>query len=147
MLSTFQLPTLYGCNVPISGQANSRESAPNKEKRTLPGIDAGVSEFGCVAALGPEGPISAARFGNINPIPFRSRRGSAYTAGATPAVAARAFKVCRRPAPPHAIVSLRRRTRDDRRALASARHVCSGARLSLHPVNIQNGTLRSLRAD
>ena len=66
---------LYGCNVPISGQANSRESAPNKEKRTLPGIDAGVSEFGCVTALGPEGPISTARFGNINPIPFRSHRG------------------------------------------------------------------------
>ena len=61
--------------LPISGQANSRESAPNKEKRTLPGIDAGVSEFGCVTALGPEGPISTARFGNINPIPFRSTRG------------------------------------------------------------------------
>ena len=54
---------------------------------------------------------------------------------------------CRRTAPPHAIVSLRRRARYGRRALASARHVCSGTRLSLHPVNVQNGTLRSLRAD
>ena len=62
---------LYGDNVPISGQADSRESVPYKEKRTLPGTSADVSEFVCVAALDPEGPISVSRFGNINPIPFR----------------------------------------------------------------------------
>ena len=63
---------LYGDNVPISGQADSRESVPYKEKRTLSGTPADVSEFVCVAALDPEGPISVSRFGNINPIPFRS---------------------------------------------------------------------------
>ena len=62
---------LYGSNVPISGQTDSRESAPYKEKTTLPGTTADVSWFVCVAALDPEGPISASRFGNINPIPFR----------------------------------------------------------------------------
>ena len=62
---------LYGNNVPISGQADSRESVPYKEKRTLPGATADVSWFVCVAALDPEGPISPSRFGNINPIPFR----------------------------------------------------------------------------
>tara|TARA_B110000240_G_scaffold153394_1_gene170098 strand:- start:1871 stop:2065 length:195 start_codon:yes stop_codon:yes gene_type:complete len=34
---------LYGNNVPISGQADSRESVPYKEKRTLPGTSADVS--------------------------------------------------------------------------------------------------------
>ena len=62
---------LYGNNVPISGQTDSRESVPYKEKRTLPGTPADVSWFVCVAALDPEGPISVAKFGNINPIPFR----------------------------------------------------------------------------
>ena len=63
---------LYGNNVPISGQADSRESVPYKEKRTLPGTPADVSWFVCVAALDPRRePISASRFGNINPIPFR----------------------------------------------------------------------------
>ena len=62
---------LYGDNVPISGQADSRECIPYKEKRTLPGTSADVSWFVCVTALDPEGPISVARFGNINPIPFR----------------------------------------------------------------------------
>ena len=67
---------LYGMySVPISGQADSRESVPYKEKTTLPGTEADVSEIGCVAALDPEGPISASRFGNINPIPFRSKSG------------------------------------------------------------------------
>ncbi|KAL8619357.1 hypothetical protein ACOMHN_057001 [Nucella lapillus] len=58
--------------VPISGQADSRERVPYKEKRTLPGVSADVSHFVCVAAHGPGGPISVSRFGNINPIPFRS---------------------------------------------------------------------------
>ena len=42
---------LYGSNVPISGQADSRDYAPYKEKITLPGTPADVSEFVCVAAL------------------------------------------------------------------------------------------------
>ena len=62
---------LYGNDVPISGQADSRESVPYKEKRTLPGASADVSWFVCVAALDPEGSLSVAGFGNINPIPFR----------------------------------------------------------------------------
>ena len=62
---------LYGRDVPISGQADSRESAPYKEKRTLPGALADVSWFVCVTALDPEGPLSVTGFGNINPIPFR----------------------------------------------------------------------------
>ena len=62
---------LYGDNVPISGQADSRESVPYKEKRTLPGAPADVLEFGCVTAPASEEAISAFRFGNINPIPFR----------------------------------------------------------------------------
>lgn len=63
---------LYGNNIPISGQADSRESVPYKEKRTLPGTSADVSEFVCVTAHGPDkGPNSDAGFGNINPIPFR----------------------------------------------------------------------------
>jgi hypothetical protein len=68
---TARAAVLYGHDVPISGQADSRESVPYKEKRTLPGTSAGVSEFVCVAALDPEGPVSVSGFGNINPIPFR----------------------------------------------------------------------------
>lgn len=34
---------LYGNHVPISGQADSREFVPYKEKRTLPGTPANVS--------------------------------------------------------------------------------------------------------
>ena len=62
---------LYGNNVPISGQADSRESVPYKEKRTLPGTSADVSQFVCVAAHDPEGQFSASECGNINPLPFR----------------------------------------------------------------------------
>ncbi len=68
---TARAAVLYGHDVPISGQADSRESVPYKEKRTLPGTSAGVSEFVCVAALDPERPVSVLGFGNINPIPFR----------------------------------------------------------------------------
>ena len=68
---TARAAVLYGNNDPISGQADSRVSVPYKEKRTLPGTPADVSEFVCVAALDPEGPISVSGFGNINPIPFR----------------------------------------------------------------------------
>ena len=62
---------LYGNLAPISGRADSRGFVPYKEKRTLPGADADVSWFDCVAALGSEEPISASGFGNIDPIPFR----------------------------------------------------------------------------
>ena len=62
---------LYGNNDHISGQADSMVCVPYKEKRTLPGASVDVSWFVCVAALDPEGPISVARFGNVNPIPFR----------------------------------------------------------------------------
>ena len=49
------LPVLYGNNVPLTGQADSRESVPYKEKTTLPGTPADVSEFVCVTALDPLG--------------------------------------------------------------------------------------------
>ena len=68
---TARAAVLYGHDVPISGQADSRESVPYKEKRTLPGAPADVSWFVCVAASAPERAISASGFGNINPIPFR----------------------------------------------------------------------------
>ena len=44
---------LYGDNVPISGQADSRDGAPYKEKKTLPGAPADVSHFVCVTAHCP----------------------------------------------------------------------------------------------
>ena len=68
---TARAAVLYGNNVPISGQTDSRESVPYKEKRTLPGTSAAVSEFVCVTARDPRGPISVSGFGNMNPIPFR----------------------------------------------------------------------------
>ena len=71
---------LCGAQVPISGQTDSRVAAPYQEKRTLPGTHADVSEFACVAAPGAGAPISVSRFGNINPIAFRS-------AGATASIA------------------------------------------------------------
>lgn len=63
---------LYGAHSPISGRTDSRACAPYQEKRTLPGTHASVSEFGCVAALGAEAPISVSRLGNINQIPFQT---------------------------------------------------------------------------
>ena len=69
---------LYGNNVLISGQADSKESVPYKEKRTLPGAAADVSEVVCVAALVPCGTLSVLGFGNINPIPFRLEAGRAF---------------------------------------------------------------------
>ena len=70
---TARTAVLYGSNTPISGQPDSRGYAPYKEKRTLPGTLADVSEFVCVTALDPERSISVGRVGNVNPIPFRSR--------------------------------------------------------------------------
>ncbi|KAI8727599.1 hypothetical protein BgiBS90_038139 [Biomphalaria glabrata] len=55
---TARAAVLYGAIVPISGQADSRDEAPYKEKRTLPGAPADVPHFVCVAARGPKGPIS-----------------------------------------------------------------------------------------
>jgi hypothetical protein len=46
-----------------------------KKRQLFPGSSVDVSEFGCVAALGPEGPISVSGLGNIDPIPFRSAAG------------------------------------------------------------------------
>ena len=40
---TARAAVLYGNNVPISGQTDSRESVPYKEKRTLPGTPTDVS--------------------------------------------------------------------------------------------------------
>ncbi len=70
---TARAAVLYGNNNPISGEADSRVYVPYKEKKTLPGTSADVSEFVCVTALVPEGTISETRLGNINPIPFRHR--------------------------------------------------------------------------
>ena len=50
---TARAAVLYGNNDPISGRTDSRVSVPYKEKRTLPGTSADVSEFVCVAAHGP----------------------------------------------------------------------------------------------
>ena len=83
---------LYGHNVPISGQADSRESVPYKEKRTLPGAAADVSEVVCVTALVPCGTLSVLGFGNINPIPFRQEAGRAFIIINV--------CVCKRPSPP-----------------------------------------------
>ena len=49
---TARAAVLYGNNIPISGQSDSRESVPYKEKITLPVTNASISEFGCVTALG-----------------------------------------------------------------------------------------------
>ena len=53
---TARAAVLYGNEDPISGQADSRDAVPYKEKRTLSGTLAGVSEFVCVTAHGPRGP-------------------------------------------------------------------------------------------
>ena len=76
---TTRTAVLYRNNIPISGQTDSRDSVLYKEKRTLPRALADVSQFVCVAALGPEGPISLTEFGNINPIPFRLESGVRLT--------------------------------------------------------------------
>ena len=50
---TARAAVLYGAKVPISGQADSRDGAPYKEKKTLPGAPADVSHFVCVTAHCP----------------------------------------------------------------------------------------------
>ena len=47
---TARAAVLYGAKVPISGQADSRDGTPYKEKKTLPGAPADVSHFVCVTA-------------------------------------------------------------------------------------------------
>ena len=49
---TARAAVLYGTLVPISGQADSRDGVPYKEKRTLPGAPADVPHFVCVTAHG-----------------------------------------------------------------------------------------------
>ena len=49
---TARAAVLYGYAVPISEQVHSREFDPYKEKTSLPGTTANVSEFVCVTALG-----------------------------------------------------------------------------------------------
>ena len=61
---TARAAVLYGAVVPISGQADSRDWAPYKEKRTLPGAPADVPHFVCVAARGT--PVLV---GNQSPCP------------------------------------------------------------------------------
>ena len=59
----------------ISGQADSKARAkPHKEKKTLPGTPANVSQVICVAALAAEATIvSEALCRNINRLPFCRR--------------------------------------------------------------------------
>ena len=69
---------LYGNNIRISARSDSTEFVPYKEERTLPRTPADESEIVCVTALNTVVtlcPISASRFGNINPIPFRPKSG------------------------------------------------------------------------
>ncbi len=49
-----------------------------KKRQLFPGSSVDFSEFGCVAALVPEGTISVSGLGNINPIPFRSAAGQTH---------------------------------------------------------------------
>jgi len=51
MADHYVMVVLYQALNPISGQTDFRVKACQKEKRTLSGAPAGVSGFGCVAAL------------------------------------------------------------------------------------------------
>ncbi|KAG8171805.1 hypothetical protein JTE90_023059 [Oedothorax gibbosus] len=62
----------YENSVPISGRADSRTTKLLQRKDNSPGSPSTSPSFGCVTALGTEGPISVSGLGNINPIPFRS---------------------------------------------------------------------------
>jgi hypothetical protein len=86
---TARAAVLYGNNIPISGQADSRESVPYKEKTTLPGTPADSLRVRLRYRHGPyppslrtgeAGPIPVSRFRNINRIPFRSRQAKASKA-------------------------------------------------------------------
>ena len=65
---------LFGINIHISRQAVFMESKPYREKTTLPGTNADVFDFDCVAAFATEVTPSASEFGNINPMPFRENQ-------------------------------------------------------------------------
>ena len=67
---TARAAVLYGADVPISGQAASREGAPYKEKRTLLGAPADVPHFVCVAARGRWGHSPCPGSGILTRFPF-----------------------------------------------------------------------------
>ena len=60
---TTRTAVLYGSCIPISGQSDSRDGGPYKEKITLPRTSADVSVLDCVTALEAEAPISIASSG------------------------------------------------------------------------------------
>ena len=72
---------LYGNNVHISGQTDSMESVPYKEKRTLPGAPADVSWFVCVAALDPRTRDQSPRPGSgiLTRFPFDRQRATQHS--------------------------------------------------------------------
>ncbi|XP_041347091.1 uncharacterized protein LOC121366912 [Gigantopelta aegis] len=72
---TARAAVLYGNPFPYLRASRFQGLGPYKEKRTLPGALADVSDFVCVTARDPCGPISVSRFGNIDPTPFRWNTG------------------------------------------------------------------------
>ena len=77
---TARAAVLYGTVVPISGQADSRDGVPYKEKRTLPGAPADVPHFVCVTARGlpEEGQSPCPGSGILTRFPFDSGRASLF---------------------------------------------------------------------
>ena len=77
---TARAAVLYGSGsprVPIAEQVDSRERDPYKEKRTLPGALADVSDFVCVAARDPlRGPSPWLGSGILTRFPFDRVRAS-----------------------------------------------------------------------
>ncbi len=72
---TARAAVLYGYNVPISGQADSREVRPLQRKENSSRDSRRRLRVRLRCRTGPTccqgGPISVLGFGNINPIPFR----------------------------------------------------------------------------
>ena len=52
-LDTARAAVLYGSYIPISGQTDSRDLDPYKEKTTLPRTHDNISEQVCVTAFAP----------------------------------------------------------------------------------------------
>ena len=77
---TARAAVLYGTVVPISGQADSRDGVPYKEKRTLPGAPADVPHFVCVTARGlpEEGQSPCPGSGILTRFPFDSGRANFF---------------------------------------------------------------------
>ena len=85
---------LYGDNVPLSGQADSRECVPYKEKRTLPGAPADVSWFVCVAALTPRGGQSPCPgSGILTRFPFDRKGQTCFRQDTLPPSSERSFPI------------------------------------------------------